>query len=278
MLLNKLGLGSVQFGVAYGISNTSGQTPAEEVSSILELAQQHGVSLIDTASGYGNAEAVLGMNNLDAFQVVSKFLPPNSEISIEVQLQQSLQRLQLPQLYGYLAHRPEDVLQHPEQWKTLLKLRAEGFVQKIGFSLNTPDNLAALLAAGMVPDLIQVPYNFVDRRFENAMQSLHQQGCEIHTRSAFWQGLFFRQPEGLPHFFEPIKPILTDLQQLPNLPAALLQFVAQQSFIDRVIIGVENQLQLLQNIQNLQQPEVALPKATCAISDEILMPANWPKT
>ncbi|MFM2360564.1 MAG: hypothetical protein RLY16_2557 [Bacteroidota bacterium] len=278
MLRNKLGLGSVQFGVAYGISNTSGQTPAEEVSHILQIAQQQGVSLIDTASGYGNAETVLGMNNLDAFKVVSKFLPPTAEISIEVQLQQSLQHLGLTQLYGYLAHRPEDVLRHPEQWKILLQLKADGLVQKIGFSLNTTDNLAALLEAGMVPDLIQVPYNFVDRRFENAMQTLHQQGCEIHTRSAFWQGLFFREPQGLPHFFEPVKPLLTAMQQLPNLPASLLQFVAQQSFIDRVIIGVENQQQLLQNIQNLQQPNVTLPMATIAVSDEILMPANWPKT
>ena len=88
MLANKLGLGTVQFGLPYGISNANGQTSAEEVKAILQAAAQHGISLLDTASAYGNAEAVLGKNDLRNFRIVSKYITPVAENSIEQQLQQ----------------------------------------------------------------------------------------------------------------------------------------------------------------------------------------------
>ncbi|MCZ7635911.1 MAG: aldo/keto reductase [Verrucomicrobia bacterium] len=56
----KLGLGTAQFGMNYGISNTSGQIAPDDVRRILQKASEHGISVLDTVAGYGNAEAVLG--------------------------------------------------------------------------------------------------------------------------------------------------------------------------------------------------------------------------
>ena len=70
----KIGLGTVQFGIPYGISNQKGQTSVLEVARILTLAKQKGVGIIDTASAYGTAEKVLGQHDLSAFKVVSKFI------------------------------------------------------------------------------------------------------------------------------------------------------------------------------------------------------------
>ncbi|NJR72465.1 MAG: hypothetical protein HC782_05630 [Gammaproteobacteria bacterium] len=70
----KIGLGSVQWGLKYGISNNSGQTPDIEIASILNRAREHGVRIIDTACLYGDAENRLGQHSLDAFQMITKRL------------------------------------------------------------------------------------------------------------------------------------------------------------------------------------------------------------
>ncbi len=46
----KLGLGTVQFGQAYGVSNKSGQVSPEETARILARAAQAGVPGLDTAA------------------------------------------------------------------------------------------------------------------------------------------------------------------------------------------------------------------------------------
>ena len=74
----KLALGTVQFGVDYGISNTLGKTHHKEIKKILNLAKSENITTIDTASAYGNAEAELGQCSLNPFNIVSKIPPiPN---------------------------------------------------------------------------------------------------------------------------------------------------------------------------------------------------------
>lgn len=276
MLNHKLGLGTVQFGLPYGISNTAGQTGAAEVTNILEAAAAHGITVLDTASAYGTAEAVLGKNDLRKFDIVSKYISPAAGSSIEEQCSNSLKQLQVESLYGYLAHRPAEILKDESQWKMLQSLQQKGWVQKIGFSLNTTEELEALLGKGFTPDLVQVPYNYFDNRFEKLLVSLKESGCEIHTRSAFLQGLFFKDVNTLPSFFDTVKPLIKQVQQQThNISGALLHFVAAQPFLDKVIIGVENAQQLLINIRDLKLG-IELKKNTERIPEQILMPSNWP--
>ena len=56
----QLSLGTAQFGLAYGITNTAGQVSEAEVAQLLKQAQDAGILFLDTAQAYGNAEAVLG--------------------------------------------------------------------------------------------------------------------------------------------------------------------------------------------------------------------------
>src|SRR5579863_5278613 len=73
-VLGRLGIGTVQFGQAYGVSNTNGQVARADVKLILELAARSGIGLLDTAVNYGEAESVLGGNDLKPFRIVSKTL------------------------------------------------------------------------------------------------------------------------------------------------------------------------------------------------------------
>lgn len=272
----KIGLGTVQFGTDYGISNKKGQTSPTEITEILETARKHRVNVLDTASAYGSAEKVLGEHDLSEFQVVSKFLPPNDGSSVADQFELSLGDLKVSSLFGYLAHRPLHLAQNREIWDELLKLKRAGKVNKIGYSLNSPAELKQLLDKGMQPDLVQVPFNYFDRRFADVIKELKSSGCEVHTRSAFLQGLFFTNTDQLPAFFDPIKSVINELHTgVQNLPSKLLNFVLKQPFIDQVIIGVENNDQFLENLK-AEEDTGTLPELENEIAEQILMPSNWP--
>lgn len=275
-MIEKIGLGSVQFGLNYGISNNSGITAPNEVKIILDYARGAGIGLIDTAFGYGSSEEVLGSAGIEEFQIVSKFLPATAEFSIKKQVHLSIQRLRVDKLYGLLAHRPDDVASNPEIWDYLLELKQNNLVQKIGFSFNTPVEADIILSKGFTPDLIQVPFNYFDRRFATIMEHLSGLGCEIHTRSTFLQGLFFVDTKNLSGFFDQVKPLLNRLQENGNaLPGLLLNHCLQFPFIDKVILGVNNKEQLSQIIESVNKPG-SLDNKEFIINPEILTPSKWP--
>ncbi|MDR9366398.1 MAG: aldo/keto reductase [Balneolaceae bacterium] len=274
--VQKIGLGTVQFGIPYGISNQRGQTSPKEVARILETAREKQIQFIDTAPAYGNAERLLGQNDLSTFKVISKFMPPESGGSVSDQLKQSLDDLKISSVYGYLAHRPKHLAENVSIWKELKSLKEKELVQNIGVSLNKPYYLEVLLGKNITPDIIQVPFNYFDRRFKDLMISLKKGGCEIHARSTFLQGLFFMDIDQLDSYFDPFIPVLENLQEtVENLPGALLNFVLSQPFIDTVIIGVENNEQFIQNLDSLATLS-SLPKLTTKIPESILIPSNWP--
>lgn len=275
---DKIGLGSVQFGMSYGVSNNEGQTSIEEVVNILDFANKVEINIIDTAASYGNAEQVLGFNDLGRFKIISKFMPQEGSNTISFQLIKSLKDLNVNSLYGYLAHRPLSLIDNPNQWDELLTLKQENKIKKIGFSLNEPHELELLLNKGMSPDLIQVPFNYYDNRFREYLIELKAKGCEIHTRSSFLQGLFFADVQKLPSFFNEVKNNIAELQTSfgNNLSGVLLKYVLSLDFIDVVIMGVNNEKQLCNNLKSMKTTQ-DLPYVNFNFSDSILMPSNWPK-
>jgi aryl-alcohol dehydrogenase-like predicted oxidoreductase len=277
ILNRKIGLGTVQFGVDYGISNETGRTSCDEVSKILNFARCSGVRYLDTAYAYGLSEEVLGKFNLNSFKIVSKYIP--SEVSIDNQFSLSMKRLNIESIYGYLAHRPIDLIKdNKKNWNILKRLKSEGKVRKIGASFNFISELEEVDNIGLDLDIIQVPYNYFDRRFEGKMSELKRRGVEIHTRSAFLQGLFFCEPSKLSVHFDEVKVLLARLQKIEKLPQVLLDFVISNKDVDIVNIGVNNLKQLEENINYLGKMNIAvLPNIRESISDEILIPSFWKK-
>lgn len=277
--IDKLGLGTVQFGIDYGISNSSGKTDELEVHNILGFANEQGIIVLDTASAYGNSEAVLGNSDLSSFQVVSKFLLNDKKESVLDHLSSTLRALNQTSIYGYLAHRPLEVFSTPRVWEELNYAKSIGQVEKIGFSFNDVNELNQILNAGFLPDIIQVPFNYFDRRFTTSLIELKKLNCEIHTRSAFLQGLFFCDVNDLPPFFDQIKSNLLELQSYgEKLPALLLDWVIEHEFVDKIIIGVNTKSQLVDNVRALKELEKqSLPNLTECIPENILMPSSWPK-
>lgn len=256
--VNKLVLGTVQFGLNYGVNNQSGQVQQSEVNKILQLAKESGIKKIDTSSAYGTSESVLGKSlseNDLKFQIISKY--PQSENNVAAIFASSLEKLQQKKLYGYLVHHFEFYQSHPQLWEKMKDLKAEGKIDKIGFSLYNTDQLQYLLDNEVVFDILQFPYNLFDRQFDAYLLHLKQCGVEIHTRSVFLQGLFFKNVHKLTDKLLPMKKYLEKLHEYCGISGITMEqlalnYVVSHPNIDGVLIGVDNCQQLQANVDALQ--------------------------
>lgn len=290
--MNKIVLGTVQFGLDYGISNSRGQVPKNEVFEILNYALKNNINFLDTAFAYGNSEQVLGeyfesnfndFNKNSVFKIVSK-LPAKTD-DVRQFFEKSLENLKQEKIYGYLTHDFASFKNDENIWNEFLKLKAEDKVQKIGFSLYYPTDLEFVLDKEIAFDIVQIPYNLFDRRFEPYFAELKKRKIEIHTRSAFLQGLVFKKPDDLSDHFNPIKSKLTRLKKLSverNIPifALCLNFANLNKFIDGVVVGVDslaNFTELLDYSKYTKLTEDILDELYCFEENDenIILPFNW---
>ena len=86
----KIALGTVQWGLDYGIANKSGIPLDQDLKAILEFAKQIGINMFDTAIQYGNAEERIGklLNKRD--KIVTKIGGFTQSNNINYQLKLSL--------------------------------------------------------------------------------------------------------------------------------------------------------------------------------------------
>ena len=284
----KLALGTVQFGLDYGVANTSGRIASEEAKSILQLASASGMDTLDTAIAYGDSEAVLGQLGVQSWKVVSK-LPAVPEgcadvlLWVKQQTQGSLTRLGVAQLHGVLLHRPGQLLEKmgPALFEALQALKTDGLVCNIGVSVYGPAELDALFEKYRF-DLIQAPFNILDRGLVESgwAARLKAAGVEVHTRSVFLQGLLLMSEEQRPSKFNPWQSIWQEwtrwLQDTELRPLqACLQYVVSQSSIDRVVVGVDTSVQLKEIIRAADGKLASLPSFGPLLDERLVNPAVW---
>ncbi|GAB3634608.1 aldo/keto reductase [Hymenobacter arcticus] len=286
-LTQRLALGTAQFGLAYGLNNQAGQPASTAVTAILATAQAASLTLLDTASAYGNSEARLGelAGENPVFELITK-VPAGPAAAVTQHLTESLARLRRTRLYGVMFHAFGPLRAEPVAWQALQAARAAGQVARIGVSLYHPHEAEWLLTQGWDVDLVQVPYNVLDQRFADVLPHLAARGVEVHVRSAFLQGLLLREPAALPAFFQPLAPKLTRLRALAAeaevpLPAALLLFAAGAPGVARAVIGVDSVANLHENLaaaaylaaaEDLRPALLELAEPT----DTFILPYAWP--
>ena len=279
-MLEKLGLGTVQFGQAYGISNRHGQVGPEEVNRILSLATRSGIHLLDTAANYGEAETVLGRRDTRPFRIVTKTIGIRNGVdAVVTRARRSAAALKADTL---LVHAASD-LAGPDGdalWRALLGLRDEGVFRKIGISVYVADDPASL-AERYRPDVMQLPFSLLDQRLlaSGALSALNERGVEIHARSLFLQGLLFLNelPEKLRSATPHMATIKARLREAGISPlAAALGFVLARPEIAFGLVGVTRADELRGIIAAARTPLPELDWASFALSDEIVLtPSLW---
>ena len=259
--MTKISIGTAQWGLNYGISNTTGIPSYKHLTEILDYARTNKIKMLDTAALYGEAESKLGKVGCDNFWIVTKITIQNhkNSTSIKRSIQNSLKRLNQNSIYGCLIHNPETLINNQKEWFELQNEKNNGSVLKVGYSIYDVNTLEALFKGGMIPDIIQFPYNILDRKFERHMDLLKKHKVEIHVRSVFMQGLFFMELDKLPFRVLGLKNELKKLHEICNkwnvgVSQAALQFVASKKQISGIVIGVDSIDHLNNNIRLFKEP------------------------
>ena len=282
--VNKLVLGTAQFGMKYGINNSIGQVAQNDVNEILNLAEQCGVKYIDTAYGYGNSEKILGLSpalHRGDFKIISKYA--SSKFSPINQFYESLKHLNKHKIYAYMIHNFSTYIERPAIWNDFLKLKEDALVEKIGFSLYSTSELEYILEHNIAVDIIQVPYNLLDRQFEKCFEILNDKGIEIHTRSVFLQGVFFKNINTFEGNIVPLAKYVEKIQQYCQTYKLNIQDIALgyvlSSKANGVLIGVDSLSQFKDNIlssnYNLSRQDLEFIRSMNVIETNLLSPVNW---
>ena len=296
----ELCLGTVQFGMDYGIRGQK-QPSVEQAVQMLDYATQNGINNIDTANAYGTAEDVVGeflkkktIPREDLF-IISKFRPNLLDEADEDQyydimkanLENTLSRLHTDYLDSYLLHSARYV------WDdaiidTLNRMKKEGYVKHVGVSVYETDEAKKCIERLNV-DFMQLPYSIFDQRmktdgvFELVKKAVYP--TQIHSRSAFIQGLILMKEDEVPDFLAKAKPIVRKIDQfcsqyeISRIELAL-SFVKRQNSISHLVFGVDNLEQLQENIalfENSLPNEIIdeISKEFVDIDTDIVMPSLW---
>lgn len=283
----KLVLGTVQFGLDYGINNSKGKPHQNDVFAVLDKAYELGIDELDTADAYGNSAEVLAAYRTShpntRFKIMSKFIC-ETDCEIKNAFEASCKRLGTDKLDGYYFHRFEDFKLFND-FDGVNKLKTQGKLKKLCVSLYSLEDLELAVNSSHV-DLIQLPFNVFDRSREKVtlLKKAKEQGKQVYVRSAFLQGLFFKNPDQLPLKLVPLREGLIRLQNLANshqvsIEEICLKFIDEQDFIDKIIIGVDSLAQLESNIHSLNRkiPQELVKEITNIPIEypELLNPVNW---
>lgn len=284
----RLALGTVQFGLPYGVANKYGQVSRSEATAILEHTWAAGIGTLDTAIAYGQSEQRLGEIGVDNWRIVTK-LPTMPDACTTVRdwvmesVRSSLNRLHIYRLRGLLLHRSQQLLgpQGEELYAALLELKDLGCVERIGVSIYDPEELDNLYPDFKL-DIVQAPFNILDRRLKASgwLTRLYRAGTEVHVRSVFLQGLLLMGASQRPKKFDRWIPLWNNwnrwLKEQEVTPLqACLGFVLSQQEIGRVVVGVDNKKQL-QEILAAAELEVPLPPDLLQSDDlDLINPSRW---
>ncbi len=285
--INKIILGTVQFGLSYGINNKTGKPNRASVFEILNLAYDSGVRLLDTAEVYGNAHELIGdfhrHHPSKKFQVISK-VPHEFDGNFDTKIDQYLKELDITELKALLFHSYESYKKNSSLFSRDSKFaHFMGNVDSIGVSIYTNEQFSKVIEDDKV-NIIQLPFNLFDNNNMRGhlIEKAKQKGKTIHTRSAFLQGLFFVEQDNsitrtLQKELHLIKEIASELNI--NVSRLALNYCLQQKNIDNVIIGVETIEQFEQNISEgyTKIPVNYLEKINSIFikNRDILNPSTW---
>jgi len=283
---SKFILGTVQFGLDYGINNTVGKPTEIQVYEMLDYAASHGIEILDTADAYGNATELLGKYNrmnTNRFRINTKFKCNNE--SLEAQLSETLELLNTNSINTYFYHSFLDFEQHPELLTFLVDLKKKKRIEKIGMSVYDNNEFRVAINISEI-DVIQFPFNLLDNRSQRGeyMKLAKEKSKELQVRSIFLQGLFFKSFDDLPPKLTALKPYLKNISDLLiknnlTIQQLALSYAMQQPEIDHIIIGVDSLEQLRHNL-NLGRQKIS-PEILESIDQikvletELLYPKNW---
>ena len=294
----ELCLGTVQFGMDYGILNTK-KPPVENSIKCLDYATQNGVRAIDTAAAYGDAEEIVGQFlskhtiARDNLWISTKF-KPNTLDDVKPELYKSvirdnicnsLKQLHTDYVDAYYLHSARYAFDD-SILEALYEVKKEGLARDVGVSIYEPEEADACFKSKYV-DIIQTPYSVFDHRMKISGIFDRDDRCKIDTRSAFIQGLIIMKENDVPKFLSDARPIINKIDGicketgLSRVELAMA-YVKREEAISHLVFGVDSIDQLKEDIglfdSNVDQSLLnQIETEFDDIRAEIVMPSLWKK-
>ena len=285
--LNKLILGTAQFGKNYGITNAK-QISSSEVKSLLDYAKDNKLNQLDTANSYGDSEKLIGKNNNKYFNISTKLSCPSSIQNFNKkllfdQVDISLNKVKTDMFETLFVHNAKEFINDSKNdfYKNLLCLKDMKKTKKIGVSVYDPLEVYKLLDIYDI-DVIQLPLNLFDQRFidEKIIHYLEKKGVEIHIRSIFLQGVLLSSRSTLPKYFEKWNEkfhLYYHWLTVNNIDpiSACINFVYNKFSNFKIIIGVNSKKDLVQIISNYKKCNPINTNMLKNDDPELIDPRKW---
>ena len=282
MSIEKLIIGTAQFGMQYGVANKKGIPTDQELKKIFRFADQYNINSVDTARAYGNCESRLGKLNLTHFNIYTKLhFYDDYKILLENVIK-SCNRLNNNSLEGLLLHGILDFKNFNKFFSYFNKLKELGLTKKIGVSIYNPDELSYLLNNVQI-DLVQIPLNILNRNFfpKKLLEEVKSRKIEIHARSIFLQGLLLMDSSMRPNYFQKWSSLFDRwdewlVEEKLSSVQACLSFALNNNYIDKVIIGIDSFQQLLDIVNEIKTlKKFNIPEEISSQDKNLINPAMW---
>lgn len=280
-------LGTANFNQKYGINQNKKKIYP---LTILEYAHFKGIDTIDYAPKYFNNNKIFNYIKKKNFNIISKIPSINNtdtkkiSLFIRNQVYKNLRLFNTKKIYCILFHCSDDfkLLKIKYAVKVLNDLKNKGLVKKIGVSVYNPNEIANILKKfkPYKPDIIQLPYNIYDNRFEKEkiLRKLKRLKIEIHARSIFLQGLAFKKISDLPSYFDKWKKKLNKSHNFENknIYSICYNYVNKCKHIDKIIIGFKQKKELKFFFKSIYKKEKFKLNTISPINDlKFVNPSLW---
>lgn len=298
--LMELCLGTVQFGMDYGVFNQK-KKDVEYCVNCLDYATQNGIMAIDTAKAYGIAEEVTGeflrkkTIQRDKLFVSTKLLPnilddyeeKDFRKVISENLKASLKTLNLDYVDAYFLHSSR-YAHRSDILDALTCVKEEGLAKSVGVSVYYPDEALACFDNSNV-EYMQMPYSIFDHRMKESGIFDHSalNRCKIDTRTTFIKGLIRLDVNEIPEHLSKAKPILTKLDKICNETGysrieLAIGYVKRQSRINHLVFGIRDMEQLKEDIAAFEktidnQIFDDIDQTFSGIDADLVVPSLWKK-
>ena len=286
-MTNKLILGTVQFGLQYGINNNK-LVSKKEFNSIMHYAYKNNIKFLDTAPTYGISEKRIGnfceSNKLE-FKIHTKFDLKNFSSPLK-SLNSSLEDLKTTMVDTIYFHTFKNYFDNKSRLKKILDLKGIKF-NRLGVSVSTNQELSELELDSNI-DVIQCPFNLLDNHNirSSSLKKLKKVNKTINCRSVFLQGLFFKKFNEKNIIYSNLRDELNKLHQISiqyniSISTLALLYPFNFNYVDNILIGVDNLSQLKSNIEDLnfvlKKEIIDKINSISTVNKEFLNPITWLK-